>query len=73
MVLMTTAFYEILVYVLTILRFSGELEIIPFLKILLVEVIFNTLITIIIYPIIKKVGYYLENQFEDKFMLTRYF
>lgn len=73
MVIMATAFYEILVYVLTILRFSGEFEITPFLKILLVEVIFNTLITIIIYPIIKKAGYYLENQFEDKFMLTRYF
>ena len=27
----------------------------------------------IIYPLIKKAGYYVENLFDDKFILTRYF
>lgn len=43
------------------------------MKILFIELLFNTLITIIIYPIIKKAGYYIENLFDDKFVLTRYF
>mgnify|MGYP004648960809 CR=1 FL=1 len=73
MVLGTTALYELAVYLLTILRTSADIEILAFLKILLVELVFNELITIIIYPIIKKAGYYLENLFDDKFILTRYF
>ena len=41
MVIGTTAIYELLVYILTILRTSGILEIIPFFKILFVEIVFN--------------------------------
>lgn len=73
MVLGTTALYELAVYLLTMLRTSADIEILAFLKILLVELVFNELITIIIYPIIKRAGYYLENLFDDKFILTRYF
>ena len=73
MVIITTAIYEIAVYVLTILRTEGTIEIFAFSKILAVEILFNTLITIIIYPIIKKAGYYVENLFDDKYILTRYF
>lgn len=73
MVIIVTAIYEISVYTLTILRTSGTIEILPFLRILLIEIVFNTFITIIIYPIIKKAGYYVENLFDDKYILTRYF
>lgn len=73
MVIGTTAFYEICVYILTMLRMQATIEIVAFTKILLIEIIFNILITIIIYPIIKKAGYYIENLFDDKFILTRYF
>lgn len=73
MVMITTAIYEIAVYVLTMLRTEGTIEILAFSKILVIEILFNTLITIIIYPIIKKAGYYIENLFDDKFILTRYF
>ncbi len=73
MVIATTAIYEILAYGVIILRTNGTIEILPFLKILFAEIVFNTLITIIIYPIIKKAGYYIENLFDDKFVLTRYF
>lgn len=73
MVIGTTAVYEIIVYLLTMLRTEGTVEILVFLKILLIEMLFNGLITIIIYPLIKKAGYYLENLYDDKFILTRYF
>ena len=72
MVIGTTAVYEIIVYLLTMLRTEGTVEILAFLKILLIEMLFNGLITIIIYPLIKKAGYYLENLYDDKFILTRY-
>lgn len=73
MVIGTTAMYEIIVYILTMLRTEGTIEILAFLKILIVEMIFNGILTIIIYPLIKKAGYYLENLYDDKFILTRYF
>lgn len=73
MVIGTTAVYEIIVYLLTMLRTEGTVEILAFFKILLIEMLFNGLITIIIYPLIKKAGYYLENLYDDKFILTRYF
>ena len=73
MVIGTTAVYEIIVYLLTMLRTEGTVEILAFLNILLIEMLFNVLITIIIYPLIKKAGYYLENLYDDKFILTRYF
>ena len=46
---------------------------IAFLKIVLVECVYNSLIIIIIYPIIKKAGYALEKTFKTREMLTRYF
>lgn len=73
MVIGTTAVYETIVYLLTMLRTEGTIEILAFLRILLIEMLFNGLITIIIYPLIKKAGYYLENLYDDKFILTRYF
>lgn len=73
MVIGTTAVYETIVYLLTMLRTEGAIEILAFLRILLIEMFFNGLITIIIYPLIKKAGYYLENLYDDKFILTRYF
>lgn len=73
MVIGTTAVYETIVYLLTMLRTEGTIEILAFLRILLIEMFFNGLITIIIYPLIKKAGYYLENLYDDKFILKRYF
>lgn len=73
MVIINTIIYEIATYIFLIIRTNATIEIIYFIKILLIEILFNTLITIIIYPIIKKAGYYVENLFDDKMILTRYF
>ena len=73
MVIVATAFYESIKYIFNMLITEGAVEALAFAKILLIEIIFNTLITIIIFPIIKKSGYYLDDLFEDKKILTRYF
>lgn len=65
--------YEMIVYFLNYFMLDGNLEILAFLKILIIEIIYNILITIIIYPLIKKFGYYIENEYKGTKILTRYF
>lgn len=69
----TTAIYEIGVYAFQIIRFGVALEIIPFIRILSIEVIFNVILVIILYPLIQKVGYIVESLFKNKTIMTRYF
>ena len=73
MVIGTTIIYEIAAYIFIVLKTDGQIEIFSFFKILLIEVFFFFFLTIIIYPLMKKAGYKLENVFEDKVMLTRFF
>lgn len=65
--------YEAIVYFLNYLILDTNLEILIFLKILAIEVIYNIIITIIIYPLIKKFGYYIEHEYKGNKILTRYF
>lgn len=55
--IMITAFtvlYECIQYILKIIIFSTEIEIIALLKIILAEIIYNVLLSIIIYPFYQK-------------------
>lgn len=67
------AIYEIGFYILNSIKFSISIEILPFLKILCIEVLFNTIVTIILYPLIQKFGEYLEETFKGQKTLTKYF
>ena len=58
MVISTTTIYEVGVYILNIIKTSSNMEIFAFTKILVVEIIFNAILTIILYPIIQKAGMY---------------
>ena len=73
MVLGSTIFYEIGSYIFNVFRLGIQFELYSFIKILLIESIYNILIVIIIYPIFQKIGYVLENTFKVKKILTRYF
>ena len=68
-----TIIFEILTYFISYVLYSTNVEILSFLKILIVEVIYNILITIIIYPALQKFGYYIENTYKGNKILTRYF
>lgn len=68
-----TAFCEILSYIYSIIRLGTYVDIFGFVKILLIEIIFNILITIILYPLIQKVGEKLEEIFKESSILTRYY
>ena len=68
-----TVLFEICMYAVNILKFQVEFEFLAFLITLLVETVFNVMLVIIFYPLMKKIGYYLENIFKNKKLLTRYF
>lgn len=52
---------------------SSNIEIWSFIKILVIELFFNTLLTIILYPLMQKGGYKVEEIFKNPQILTRYF
>lgn len=73
MVIGSTCIFEIGTYILQIAQLSIYVEIVPFLITLLIEVIYNTILTIILYPIIQKLGYRIEDNYKGQQILTRYF
>lgn len=73
MVIVSTFIYEIGAYLLGCPIYGYSLEIFSFLKILLLEVIYNIMITIILYPIMQKLGYQIEEEYKGNKILTRYF
>lgn len=73
MVFGSTIFFEVVSYFINYVLYSVNVEILNFIKILVIEVIYNILITIIIYPLIQKLGYYIENEYKGNRILTRYF
>lgn len=68
-----TLMFETLVYLYNCARNQIPLQLGGFIKILLIEIVFNILLTIILYPLIRKAGYALEHVFKSKKVLTRYF
>ncbi len=73
MVIGSTVLYEAGKYIYNIFRLNLNLEIYGFAKILITEIIYNSIIVIILYPLMQKTGYALENTFKVKNILTRYF
>jgi len=73
MVLGSTFIYEIGIYIIQIMRLSINVEILPFLIKLSIEAIYNMILTIILYPLVQKTGYRIENAFKGNNVLTRYF
>ena len=73
MILFATLIYEIGTYTFYYFINSVSIELFYFIKVLLIELVFNLLITIIIYPLIIKFGYKIEENFKENKILTRYF
>lgn len=73
MVLGATVVVEVLDYLLTYMFVGINVEIFNFVKMLVIEVLFNIILTIIIYPLIQKFGYDIENEYKGNKILTRYF
>ena len=65
--------YETFVYIYRATVLGSNVEVLMFIKILLIEILYNTLLTIILYPLMQKLGYIMEGIFKKTQILTRYF
>ena len=68
-----TIIYEIVLYFFNYMFIKIKIEIYSFLKILFIETIYNVLLIIIVYPLMKATGYEIENEIKGDRILTRYF
>jgi len=73
MVVGVTFIYEFGLYSYKSILFSFKFELLEFIRIVLLEVLYNGLLTIIFYPLIQKTGYILDRNFKQNNLLTRYF
>ena len=73
MVAGATLIYEFGLYFLNSIILEFEREYLAFLKIVLVETLYNILLSIIVYPIMQKFGYVIDRTFKKNNILTRYF
>ena len=60
MIMATTFIYEIGSYIINSIIFSYEVAIWNFIRILLIEIFYNAILTIILYPLIQRLGFSLE-------------
>ena len=70
---LATIGFELISYMLNFIINTSNIEIMYFLQKLLIEVIYNIILTIILYPAIIKFGYKIEENFKERKILTRYF
>jgi cell shape-determining protein MreD len=68
-----TVIYEVLLYFMQYVVFAINVQIIEFIQILLIEITYNVIIIIILYPLMKITGYEIENEVKGDKILTRYF
>ena len=60
-------------YFFQALMFHIEIEILTFLKIAIIEALYNAIIIIIIYPLLEKLGEVLMKIFKEKNIFTKYY
>lgn len=68
-----TLVLEIGLYMFNILMLNTRIEVFYFIRVVLIECFYNGILSIILYPIIKKFGYKIEEQYKSQKLLTRYF
>lgn len=64
-----TIVYNLVIYVLSITAMDSNIMVIQFLKVVIIEIIYNSLLTILIYPILKKTTDKIQEIFEFKNIL----
>ncbi len=68
-----TCFYNLVDYFFISILYQTEIEILALLKIIGIEATYNAILIIILYPLIQKMGYRIEDIFKGSNVLTRYF
>lgn len=72
-VFLLTVIFEFVKYLLRLIILSFDIEILEFLKIVAIQATFNMLILMVIYPLFKYSGELINEIYNKKNILTRYF
>ena len=73
MVAGATLIFELGAYFLNSIILEFDREFMYFTKIIIIEIFYNIILSIILYPLIQKFGYSIERSFKKTNILTRYF
>lgn len=73
MVIVTTFLFEFGTYIINSIIFSYTWEIKAFIIRIVIEIIYNSILTIILYPTIQKIGFSIKDLFKQNKILTRYY
>lgn len=73
MTIETTIICELISYLIQIIIFKLEIDLLPFIKIISIETLYNVMLIIIIYPLVIKLGELLEKTFTEKNIFTKYY
>ena len=73
MVIGSTFIFEFGTYFLSSIILDFKREYLYFIKMVVIEILYNVLLTIILYPLIQKLGYVIDRNFKKQNILTRYF
>ena len=73
MVILSTIVFETGEYLVSFFINKFDLEFITFIQILLIECLYNSILTIILYPLIQNLGNRVETEYKGNKILTRYF
>lgn len=73
MVIISTFLFEFVSYITNSIIFSYTWEMLTFFIKLIIEIIYNSILTIILYPIIQKTGFGVQDMFKENKILTRYY
>ena len=73
MVIGSTFIFEFGTYFLSSIILDFKREYLYFIKMVVIEILYNVLLTIILYPLIQKLGYVIDRNFKKQNIRTRYF
>ena len=73
MIVGATILFELGICILQGMFLGSNISIPYFLRTIIIESIYNIILFIIFYPILKKLGYYVQDVFKGNHILTRYF
>ena len=73
LVVLITLICELLSYTYQIILFKLTINVLNFIKIILLEVLYNAILLIILYPLLQKLGNKLEKIFTEDKIITRYY
>ena len=65
--------YEIILYLISTIRFGADLEMLIFLRRVGIEMVYNAILIIILYPLIQTAGNALEATFKERNTMTKYY